>query len=146
MLYSCLSTYMKHPYTAVPGAVDNNVILYFLQALWSHRIMQSLPHDRDVQPWGSITDLLFRHTHKSDTADATWRTWARVQPLVHSCTAPFVLDESLRRQDLYRPQRNKSMSLTDTICLWPGAHTCWQNMQLHKDTQKMKPFPACDKN
>lgn len=64
----CLCTSMKHPQTAVPGAANNTVVLYFLQALWSHRIMQSLPHDKDVQPWGSNTDLLFPRQNKCHTS------------------------------------------------------------------------------
>lgn len=64
----CLCTCMKHPQTAVPGAADNTVVLYFLQALWSHRIMQSLPHDKDAQPWGSSADLLFPRQNKCHTS------------------------------------------------------------------------------
>lgn len=64
----CLCACMKHPQTAVPGAADNAVVLYFLQALWSHRrIMQSLPHDKNVSPWGSNTDLLFPRQNKCHT-------------------------------------------------------------------------------
>lgn len=92
---------MKQPQTAVLGAADNTVVLYFLQALWSHRIMQSLPHDKDAQPWGSYTDLLFPRQNKCHTSLTLQMPHEESEPgskqLAHSWKAPFASHVSLCR-------------------------------------------------
>lgn len=64
-LFACAHAWNSHRQLCLE--LQTSVILYFLQALWSC-IMQSLPHDKDAQPWGSYTDLLFPRQNKCHTS------------------------------------------------------------------------------
>lgn len=140
---------MKHPQTAVPAAADYPGVLYFQQALWSHRIMQSLPHDKDAQPWGSNTDLLFPRQNKCHTSLTLQMPHGEYEPgskqLVHSWEALLASHVSLCRRQLYRLPTTQNKS--PTISLSVARCTLMQaNMRLHKGTQNMKPFCCqCEK-
>lgn len=53
-----LLVHMHETQTAALVAADNSVILHFLKALWSYRIMQSLLWNKDAQPSG-VTQIYF---------------------------------------------------------------------------------------
>lgn len=113
---------MKRRQTAVPEATDNSVILYFLKALWSGRIMQSLPNDSDVQHSGS-----YWFTFCSDKINATavwlgrchkkkYKTGSE-QPVEGSIRAAHTV--SLCKLQLYR---RPTIPNIPNLCVCPGAH------------------------
>lgn len=126
---------MKQPQTAVPGAADNTVVLNFQQALWSHRIMQSLPHDKDAEPWGSYTDLLFPRQNKCHTSLTLQIRHEEHEPgskqLVHSWNLQLHHILSLCRR---QPHRHEHVSNLGHLSVARCTHT-QTNMRLHKYCQ-----------
>lgn len=126
-----LLVHMHETQTAALVAADNSVILHFLKALWSYRIMQSLLWNKDAQPLG-VTQIYFypeknrcsscrlHMPHENYEAGSKKRQKITIFiSVIHSIT----------------PLTTSSMSLT----YWAGARTCSQTRTSAKVTGRCLP-------
>lgn len=119
--------------------------------------MQSLPHDKDVQPWGSSTDLLLARQKVTQAWHGRYHTKNRAEfkQLMHSWEAPFASHACCVQMTKLSPAKNPEHVLNiPKTSLWTGARmqtNMWQwgahNIKpfcsLCESLHCLSPFPLC---
>lgn len=119
--------------------------------------MQSLPHDKDVQPWGSSTDLLLARQKVTQAWHGRYHTKNRAEfkQLMHSWEAPFASHACCVQMTKLSPANNPEHVLNiPKTSLWTGArmqtnmrqwgaHNIKPFCSLCESLHCLSPFPLC---